>query len=113
KVAEEILTGRARKLAISGGVVALVLVLHPAGHSRAQEASMLSAMRDELARSIAQLRMKDQPSPYYIEYEVEDRMSTRVTARLGAIVEDLWAPSRTLRVEVRVGDYAFDNSLFN
>ncbi len=70
-------------------------------------------MADELARSMKQLRLKDQPPPYFIEYEVEDRAATRVTARLGALVEDLNGRSRTLRVGVRVGDYTFDSSLFN
>jgi hypothetical protein len=79
----------------------------------AQDAPALSAMTDELARSMKELRLKDQPAPYFIEYEVEDRASTRVTARLGALVEDLNGRSRTLRVGVRVGDYTFDSSLFN
>jgi hypothetical protein len=92
---------------------ALVLLLPLADLPKAQEPPILTAMRDELARSMKQLRMRDEPPPYYIEYEIEDRMSSRVTARLGAIVEDLWAPSRGLRVEVRVGDYHFDSSLFN
>lgn len=104
---------RAGRAAVSAGIVAVLLVSASAGRSRAQESPILSAMRDELTRSMSQLRMKDQPAPYYIEYEVEDRMMTRITARLGALVEDLWSPSRSLRVEVRVGDYAFDNSLFN
>jgi hypothetical protein len=95
-------------------VAAVVLSLLPlAGQPGAQEPPILAAMRDELARSMKQLRMRDEPPPYYIEYEIEDRMSSRITARLGAIVEDLWAPSRGLRVEVRVGDYQFDSSLFN
>ena len=79
----------------------------------AQEAPTLAAMADELARSMSSLRMKDQPAPYYIEYEVEERIATRITARLGALVEDLSGRSRTLRVGVRVGDYDFDSSLFN
>ena len=79
----------------------------------AQQSPTLAAMADELARSMSSLRMKDQPAPYYIEYEVEERIATRITARLGALVEDLSGRSRTLRVGVRVGDYDFDSSLFN
>jgi len=79
----------------------------------AQDTPMMSAMADELARSMKELRMKDQPAPYYVEYEVWDRAQTRVTARLGALTEDLTGKSRTLRVGVRVGDYDFDSSLFN
>ena len=79
----------------------------------AQESPTLTAMADELARSMSTLRMRDQPAPYYIEYEVEERIATRITARLGALIEDLNGRSRTLRVGVRVGDYDFDSSLFN
>ena len=98
------------------GLLAAVVIgaaIATAPAPEAQEAPLLAAMADELARSMAQLRLKDQPAPYFIEYEVEDRASTRVTARLGALVEDLSGRGRTLRVGVRVGDYAFDNSLFN
>jgi predicted Zn-dependent protease len=79
----------------------------------APESTTLTAMADELSRSMSSLRMKDQPAPYFIEYEVEERIATRITARLGALVEDLNGRSRTLRVGVRVGDYDFDSSLFN
>jgi hypothetical protein len=95
------------------GSVAIVLALSLAPAATAQDSPTMRAMADELARSMASLRLPDQPAPYYIEYEVEDRASTRITARLGALVEDLTGHSRILRVGVRVGDYDFDNSLFN
>ncbi len=104
------LRGSSASLAI--GVTALALVLAVVRVPRAQDAPMLSAMADELGRSMQSLRLTDQPAPYFIEYEVEERVSTRVTARLGALVEDLTGRGRTLRVGVRVGDYAFDSSLF-
>jgi hypothetical protein len=90
-----------------------VLILPFAQPPQAQDSPIFTAMQDEMARSMRDLRLADQPSPYYIEYEVRDRVATRVTARLGALVEDLNLHNRTLRVTVRVGDYAFDSSLFN
>jgi hypothetical protein len=36
----------------------------------------------------------------------------RVVARLGTLLDDTVARSRTLQVDVRVGDYAFDSSRF-
>ena len=78
----------------------------------AQETPVFAAMSAELARSIKELRLKDQPAPYFIEYEVEVRAATRVTSRFGALAEDLTGRNRTLRVGVRVGDYDFDSSLF-
>ena len=66
-----------------------------------------------MKRSMAELRMKGEPAPYYIEYEVDDRTIVATSsARLGAIVENPPRRIRTLRVEVRVGDYTFDSSRF-
>ena len=78
----------------------------------AQDSPTMQAMADELSRSMSSLKLPDQPAPYYIEYEVQDRISTRITARLGALVEDLVGRNRVLRVGVRVGNYDFDSSLF-
>jgi hypothetical protein len=88
----------------------LLLALSSSPH--AQESVILSALRDELTRSMADLRMKGEPAPYYIEYEIDDISSMRAIARLGGIVDDQSDHSRTLRVQVRVGDYAFDSSRF-
>jgi hypothetical protein len=79
---------------------------------RAQESPTLSAMQDEMTRSMAELRMKGEAAPYYIAYEVLDRTLSDISGRLGAIVENPPRRTRTLRVEVRVGDYTFDSSRF-
>jgi len=102
-----------RRTPCAAAAAALIFVVSSGLVPRAQETAVLTAMADELERSMTSLRMKDQPAPYFIEYEIEDRASTRVTATLGALVEDLAGRGRTLRVAVRVGDYAFDSSLFN
>ena len=78
----------------------------------AQEAPTLAAMQDEMTRSMSELRMKGETAPYYIAYEVLDRTMSDVGGRLGAIVENPPRRMRALRVEVRVGDYAFDSSRF-
>ena len=79
---------------------------------QAQDSPILAAMRDELKRSMAELRLKDEPAPYYIDYEVTDVSTLRVAARLGSVLDDTVTHSRTLQVDVRVGDYAFDSSRF-
>jgi hypothetical protein len=94
-------------------VVAFALLtprFQPAPH--AQESPIIAAMRDELKRSMEQLRLKDEPSPYYIDYEIDDIATTRVIARLGSLLDDTSTRSRTLYVDVRVGDYTFDSSRF-
>ncbi len=78
----------------------------------AQDSPTLSAMQDEMKRSMAELGMKGEPAPYYIAYEVLDRTISDVSGRIGAIIENPPRHTRTLRVEVRVGDYTFDSSRF-
>jgi predicted Zn-dependent protease len=96
-------------VAIAAGLVAgLALSTAPL----AQESPLLSAMQDEMQRSMAELRLPGEPPPYYIEYELDDLVSMRAVARLGGIVDDLADRGRTLQVQVRVGDYSFDSSRF-
>ena len=78
----------------------------------AQDSPTLAAMQDEMKRSMAELRMKGEAPPYYIAYEVLDRTVSDVSGRLGSLVENPPRRARTLRVEVRVGDYTFDSSRF-
>src|SRR5688572_22924366 len=93
-------------------VGAMVLAATFVDGPAAQESPTLAAMQDEMKRSMAELRMKGEAAPYYIAYEVLDRTMSDVSGRLGAIVETPPRRTRTLRVEVRVGDYTFDSSRF-
>jgi len=76
------------------------------------DAPVLSALKDELARSMSGLKMKDEPAPYYVSYSVADATESGYRATLGALVENRSARVRVLRSDVRVGDYAFDSSRF-
>lgn len=96
--------------ALKVGIVAVILS-SPAV-PRAQESPVIRAMQDELQRSISDLRLKDEPPPYFVAYKVEDTTATRITASLGAIIRNVSGRSRTLQVDVRVGNYMFDNSNF-
>jgi predicted Zn-dependent protease len=79
----------------------------------AQDSPLVAALKDELARSMSGLRLKDEPPPYYIEYHVDETVTMRAAARLGAIeVSEPASRLRTLSVDVRVGDYQFDSSRF-
>ncbi len=94
-------------------VMMLTCALAFAGTSgAAQEDAVIAAMQDELQRSMSGLRIDGQPAPYYIAYQLDDMTGRRVTARLGEISDVDSGRGRTLRVEVRVGDYEFDSSRF-
>ena len=51
----------------------------------AQESPILVAMREEMQRAMAGLRLKDEPAPYYIAYTVTDAWNGGVISRLGSI----------------------------
>jgi len=73
---------------------------------------ILQAMRDEISRSLGQLKIESLDKPYYIEYKLIIRRSHIVKALYGSLTESRDIPSAQLNVGVRVGDYKFDNSNF-
>ncbi|MCB9528258.1 MAG: TldD/PmbA family protein [Myxococcales bacterium] len=73
-------------------------------------ASILDAMRAELDRNTARLRVDEYETPYFISYRVVERDGVTIEARFGAVVTDDRELDRVAAVDVRVGDYAFDSS---
>lgn len=70
--------------------------------------TLLQAMRDELDRARS-LRLVSLETPYFIEYSIHEGESVQVTASLGALVGAQRGRMRLPKVQVRVGDYKFDN----
>ncbi len=70
------------------------------------------AMEDEMARSLSDLRLGASAPPYYLRYTVVDTERGRVSARLGALVEDDQNRARTARIDARVGSADEDNTNF-
>jgi hypothetical protein len=74
---------------------------------------VMQAMRDEMARSIKDLRLDTLPKPYYIAYRISEEENVAAGARLGSLLSAQdERGERYLQVELRVGDYAFDNTNF-
>src|SRR5665213_2174894 len=69
----------------------------------------LRAMQDEMARSKT-LRLNDLEKPYFISYTSSDAEQVLVTASLGGLTTSMRLRYRQPGVEVRVGDYKFDNT---
>lgn len=92
---------------IFGAALALLIIV-PA--MRAQEDVVVKAMKDELSRTMSQLQLKQMEKPYFISYRVDDYTSLNVGASLGSLTESNPDRRRVIGVEVRVGDYALDNS---
>ena len=92
---------------------ALLLVMPASGLcAKGEEDLLLEVLKDELARSVAELQLKDLEKPYYIGYSVEDTESLEIGAVFGAITRADQYRNRVLRADVRVGGYDLDNSEF-
>jgi predicted Zn-dependent protease len=81
-------------------------------HTRTNAEAVQKAMQDELARSMAELHLGDEPRPYYVAYTVSDFDQATVGATLGAITAAHAYRGRLLRTDMRVGDPSFDNTNF-
>ncbi len=71
--------------------------------------AVLRALREEMDRSKAQLKMENVAAPYYIEYRVTDLDEFEAGAVFGALRNQQRNRARLLRVVVRVGDYKQDS----
>ncbi len=91
-------------------LLALAITWLPAA---AQSSVVMRAMQDELERSMNELRLGDLERPYFVSYSVQEVSDVRATASLGGLASSGESASRTLHVEVRVGDRNLDNTNFS
>ena len=83
----------------------------PKNDIRRSDALVLDAMSDELTRSMGKLRLEGYEDPYFISYQIKDNNFYEIEAKYGAVVSSTKNRIRRLFVDVRVGDYDFDNSI--
>ena len=99
---------------VGGIFVACCLAL--AGLAAAETAPLgeddpvMAAMRDEMTRSLQELKLDGAEGPYFIAYRVFDVVSERANASLGSLLNRGTGASRQLVVELRVGSHDFDNT---
>lgn len=94
---------------------AVILVIAgggPLAAPLAEDSVPMRAMRDELARSMAQLRLEGAEAPYFLAYRVQERTYANARASLGGLLSASEGVNRQLFVELRVGDHDFDNTNF-
>jgi TldD protein len=73
---------------------------------------VMTAMGDELNRSMSELQLKDLERPYFIQYVIVDEEEYSGQASFGALTSWERVNQRVLQVQVRVGSYQLDNSEF-
>ena len=102
-------------IALTGLAVAIgssVALAAPAAGPPKDDAAVQRALDEEMARATKELRLGTEGPPYYVGYTLTDVDRSHVGARLGAVVSDDHHPTRTVRVEVRVGSPDEDNTNF-
>jgi TldD protein len=79
------------------------------GPAQAPTPAVLTAMQEELTRSMAALTPGD-PAVYFISYTVADRGFAEVSGSNGALLSSSENRGRWLEVQTRVGGYQLDNT---
>src|SRR5580704_2293865 len=93
-------------------IVPLVLLLAPAclPAQSVKPSILLTALKEELTRSMEQLKKQPTP-PYFMSYEVVEVETVETGASFGSLVYSRppvrW---RYLQVDLRVGSYQLDNT---
>jgi len=74
---------------------------------------MFKAMKDEMNRSMRELKLENLQKPYFIEYVITVKKQNRIVGSLGTITNTtVDSTTAKLDVVVRVGDYKFDQTNF-
>lgn len=74
--------------------------------------ALMEAAEQELARAMS-LQLPNQLPPYLVSMEVLDSNIATTISSFGGTLSGASRPLRSLRAEIRVGDYQLDNSNFN
>jgi hypothetical protein len=96
-----------RFLLVAAGLGALVIL---SAQAPAPD-PVFQAMHDEIDRA-RKLSLANLEAPYFIEYTIDEEENFVVSANLGGLLNRHKEHFRAPEVDVRVGDYKFDNSNF-
>lgn len=81
--------------------------------AESQDDALLSALEDEMARSLEELQLENEPKPYFVSYTVTEVSTTTATSTLGGHLSSNSNRNRMLTVVVRVGSPELDNTNFS
>ncbi len=91
-------------------VVAATLLANVSAWTQEKPADpVLSAMSQELDRSFQNLQKGPVP-PYFLAYQLTDNRAIQISSSFGALTSSDDRRTRLLDIDLRVGDYALDNT---
>lgn len=103
-----------KRFAVAAGLLVIavssVFLLTAQPQAAASKDIVLEAMRAEMQRARGLRGAGGMDVPYFFEYSLDDVRGYSVTATLGGVLSERQTRLRVPRVQVRVGDYEFDNS---
>jgi len=88
--------------------VALVLISSQA--LIAQDDPLIRALSDEMERATGSLRLEDEEPPYFLGYLANLEDNCRIRAEYGSVIECDCQKANQMFLDLRVGDYEFDNT---
>ena len=91
--------------------LSLFVLSSPHLHAQQQDVEA-RAMRDEMQRSMQELRLESMERPYYVAYKIVNIDRKEAQAIFGSLTSSGEIRSRILTVNVRIGSYDLDNSNF-
>jgi predicted Zn-dependent protease len=89
--------------------VLIYILLISSGTLFAQESIVLTAAKKEMDRFMTELKSQPIP-PYFISYAITDTKEASITGSFGKILSKTGDNKRSLDIDLRVGDYQFDNT---
>lgn len=74
------------------------------------QGELTRALQDEMHRTMTRLEMEGRGKSYFVSYTVQDSSGVTLMAGFGGLKEPVYNRGRQLRVDLRLGGPAFDNS---
>lgn len=98
-----------RKAICAAALMVLSGIFSVAATSEPGPSVVLEAMRQELSRSMDNLKKQALP-PYFLSYQITETHSISVHGAYGTITSSNESRNRQLSIDLRVGDLTFDNT---
>jgi len=91
------------------GLFILLLVPFGLRAQQTQSDALLTAMQQELDRSLQNLKKTPVP-PYFLSYQLTDNRAIQISASFGALTNSADRSTRLLDLDLRVGDFSLDST---
>ncbi len=93
--------------------ILIIFICTPIVHAKKlrSDTIVLDAMEQELTRSMSKLKLENYDKPYFMSYLVKENTVNQLMAKFGSVIVSDSSKTRELFVDVRVGNYQFDNSV--